>query len=364
MSLLSKSDNFGRPPVDDAFSTLWSSLYTPQVKNVFSRDDRGSTGPTGPSGPTGTFSNIVTGTPNQIIVTDLIGGDVILSLPQSIDISSTPTFAGLEDQFSSGGISIGTSAGFSGDFCTYVGHQAGQGCTGEGISCFGYESGINCSNYCTMIGSTAGFNSRGQFHTCIGNSSGRSPDATSSNCIYFGEGAEPSSTSVSGEIVIGSAPAGVQGKGANTAEFSAGSGLYYTNPSFAKFVYIGTSSLLAANTPIPFITILHGPVVPVQFFDSIRMGVSGHYKITISASIYPTTPSFISPGLAFILQLNADPTSNLLTLYTEPNTANFTVSGTTMLSLSSLDYIRLIFNQDFIFTSQSTITMTVLFFGI
>jgi len=374
MSLSLKPDGFGRPPVDDSFSTLWSSQYTPQVTtNV-------SSGPTGPSGPngsdglfgsrgttglsgstgyTGTFSNILVGTPDQIIVTDTVGGGVILSLPQSIDSSSSPQFAGLQDQLNTI-VRIGTSAGLSGAYNTFVGNQAGQGCTGQGICCFGYESGSNCSNYCTMIGGDAGFNSTGQFHTCVGNSAGRALDATTSGCIYIGAGAAPSSTTVTREIVIGSSPAGVQGKGTNTALIQAGSGLYHTNPSFAKFVYTGTASSVTANTTIPFSTIMHGPNTPTNFNGSIQMGVPGYYKITISASIYPTTPNV--SGLAFIFQLNA--TNNILTLYTEPNTANLTVSGTTMLSLSSFDFIRLIFNQDFTFTSQSTITMTVLFFGV
>jgi hypothetical protein len=353
MSLPFKSDGFGRPPVDDSFSTLWSGKYAPpQGANTL-------IGPTGPTGQSGIFNSTITGTANQVNVTNTVDGDFILSLPQSIDTSSRPTFAGLQDQFFDG-ISIGTSAGFTGEVGVYVGHQAGQGCTGRGICCLGFQSGVNCSNYCTMIGAGAGFNSLGQLHTCVGYGAGQYLGASTSNCIYIGACAEPSSTSVSGEIVIGSNPSGVQGKGTNTAFISATSGLYYTNASFAKFVYTGTPSLLAANTPIPFGTSMNGPNTITNLNGSIQMGVQGYYQITIAASISPTTPNV--PGLAFILQLNT--INNVLTLYTQPNTANLTVSGTTMLNLLSSDVIRLIFNQDLIFTSQSTITMTVLFFGV
>ena len=381
LSLSLKPDGFGRPPVDDSFSTLWSGQYAPQGTSAMSgptgptgsggptgsRGVTGPSGPTGSTGPTGTFTGTITGTTNQVNVTNTVGGSYILSLPQSIGISSSPTFAGLRDQIPSG-ISIGTSAGFSGTYNTFVGHQAGQGCVGQGISCFGYSSGTNSSNYSTMIGSGAGSNSAGTFHTCIGNGAGQDLDATTSGCIYVGAGAAPSSTTVTREIVIGSNPAGVQGKGTDTAYVSATAGLYYTNPSYAKFEYTGSSSSVPANTPIPFTTIMNGPITPTNNNGVIQMGVPGYYQITISASISPTTPTpvldfhtFQITPLSFYLQKNNANTD--FNMYTQPNTANLTVSGTTMLNLSNLDLISLIFNMDFTFTSQSTITMTVLFFG-
>lgn len=73
----------------------------------------GSAGVSSLDGMTGAL--LMQGTANQIIVTDNIGGSaVVLSLPQSIATSSTPTFAGLT---STGGLSVtgaATAASFNG----------------------------------------------------------------------------------------------------------------------------------------------------------------------------------------------------------------------------------------------------------
>ena len=47
------SDGFGRPSIDNAYSSLWSSAYAPSVLAQTSNGTTGSTGPIGPTGPEG-----------------------------------------------------------------------------------------------------------------------------------------------------------------------------------------------------------------------------------------------------------------------------------------------------------------------
>ena len=129
----------------------------------------------------------------------------------------------------SNGLSLGSSAGITGGYNVYLGHQAGTGATGNYNTAIGYQAlaGATGSNS-FGLGFAAGYNMQTSGNVCIGSSTGQNLLTGSGYNIYIGSGA-PSSSSASYEIVIGGSPAGVVGKGNSTCFISAGSGLYVSN---------------------------------------------------------------------------------------------------------------------------------------
>ena len=339
MAQQSKNDGFGRPIHDASYNKIWAGKYTPQ--NI------------------STTQNIstITGTTNQVNVTNNTKRDVTLSLPQSIDTNATPQFAGLSSQTNQS-VRLGSGVGIGGNHCCFIGENSGQGSTGTAISCLGYQSGVNASDTSTMVGYFAGNNSAGLSHSIFGAKSGQGLTENSALCTYIGYGITPSSNTAQNEIVVGSS---VSGQGSYTALIFAGRGVYTTNPSTAFFQYIGTNTQYTANSEILVETVVDSlSSFLTVVVGRITMGVAGYYQITVTASIAESTPNI--PNSAFYLQHNYSNT--IYKMFTQLNTPYQNISMTSILYLSQSDVIGVIYNRDFIFSNQSIITISVVFIGI
>ena len=342
MAQQSKNDGFGRPIHDASYNKIWAGKYTPQLSNTTQN------------------INTITGTTNQVNVTNNTKGDVTLSLPQDIDTNATPQFAGLLSQTSTN-INLGSYVGMSGQYNTLVGEQAGQNITSNELCCFGYKSGVNATSGSTMIGYAAGYQSAGDYHVVLGHSCGQGLSGSSKNCIFIGNFASPSENRVQNEIVIGSNDSKFSGMGSSTAFIKATAGFYTTNPSCASFQYTGNGTIIPANTAIPLTTEFGAASgYMLNSNGQIFMNVAGFYQINVTASVAELTPNMAN--IAFYLQRN-----NVNTRYkmlTQPNATNQNVSLSVNLPLAQPDSISVIYNTELAFGIQSIISLNIIYIGV
>jgi collagen type VII alpha len=187
---------------------------------------QGFTGPTGYTGPQG--APAVSGV-------SLVGGNNIsvttVGSTATISTTTNPYFSGgIQDTYTNS-ISFGTSANISGgNYNAYLGHQAGTSSVGSANAGVGYQSLAGAGSNCFGLGSTAGYNAQTNGNVAIGNASGQNLLTGSGYNIYIGNGANPSSTAVEYETVIGNRAAGYVGKGSNTCYIPNSAGLYYYTP--------------------------------------------------------------------------------------------------------------------------------------
>lgn len=170
----------GGSPLGDNTTGIFNSAFgynaggrisTGSYNNCFGASSMGSTG-----AKTGSF-NLCVGTSSGQLLTSGSYNNFI-----GYTAGSTVTTA-------SQNVCVGYAAGRNADNDTYIGHVAGNTCTGGsnvGIGHRALSAGSNSSDQCVVIGYGAGTSSTGN-----------------TNCIIIGYDAEPSTATVDNEITLG-----------------------------------------------------------------------------------------------------------------------------------------------------------------
>ena len=247
----------------------------------------------------------LTGTSNQVVVTNGAGA-ITLSLPQSIDTTSSPTFLGLSvtNDATIGGLSlggnsvsqltrVGSSAGGGGVSGTYVGFQAGLSVTGSGT---------------TVIGAASASIMTGGTNTIVGASAAGSLTTGSGN-VVVGYAASVPAASTTGSIVIGDNAVSlgsyttVLGTN-NTASFMAwGTPTFSDGSDSTKKVLLGLSGITTGTTrtlTVPDVssTILVASNIgaTVQAYDASTT-LLGNTVTGTGSIVRDTSPTLVSPVL-------------------------------------------------------------------
>jgi len=313
----------------------------------------GATGPTGPTGPTGaTGATGATGV--AITGVNLAAGNNInittVGSTSTIATTTNPIFTGgIQDTYPSGNtISFGTSAGNTGNYNVWLGHQAGTSNLGSANVGIGFQALAGGGSQSFGLGSTALYNAQTNGNIGIGNSAGQNILTGSGYNIYIGS-ASPSTTNASYETVIGSRSAGYTGKGDNTCYIPNSAGLYAYTPYYQNLWNNNVSTVSnveqwvvynPTNSGIANIGI--APTITSGVLTGIPVGV---YEININGFIFANAGQTFYPSLQYKANGGSFVTAGMSMLsFAGAWQASFSLNVSIRIN-STLDSIRLWYNN-------------------